>query len=276
MSKAFSHQCALQIIALQLALIPVAFASESPLISTSRTSCVQIWSEDAKVSGTGFFVGKQHVATCMHVVSSASVQGDKVDWVPFGAIKIKTYGGETIEATVVSPPTQTDVAPLQWDFVVLKLKSIPKTQVSILHCCKDDTSPDVGSDAFFSGYPLNTPVMVTHKAMISGIDPSGNVICLESAINKGNSGGALLNTNGEIIGLITLREGGISKGLKDLSAYIDESRKHGGILLGGVDTLAAIQATITTLDRYISTGIGYAHAVKHLRLCLETHPELSQ
>ena len=62
-----------------------------------------------------------------------------------------------------------------------------------------------------------------------------------------------------------MREGGISKGLHELTLYIEATSKQGSIQIMGVDPLQAIKATVETLNTYISTGLGYARDIKFLR-----------
>src|SRR5258707_674336 len=85
------------------------------------------------------------------------------------------------------------------------------------------------------------------------------------ASNKGNSGGALLNTVGQAIAIVSMREGGISRGLQELTVHITETSKQGGVALMGVDPLQAMRAIIQTLDTHISTGIGYARSSRFLQ-----------
>ncbi len=62
-----------------------------------------------------------------------------------------------------------------------------------------------------------------------------------------------------------MREGGISRGLSNLTTYIDKTAPQGSVRIAGVDPLQATKAIIQTLDEYISTGIGYARAIKFAR-----------
>jgi len=112
------------------------------------------------------------------------------------------------------------------------------------------------------------------KAKISGVDINGSIICIQAPINKGNSGGALLSSDGNVLGVISMREGGISKGLDDLSKHIEITSKQGSVQIMGVDPLQSIRAIISTLDTYISTGIGYAIHIKYLREYCKKHPEI--
>ena len=107
--------------------------------------------------------------------------------------------------------------------------------------------------------------------MISGIDDSGSIICIQGSINKGNSGGALISGDGKAIGIISMREGGISKALQELTVYIEATSKQGSVQIMGVDPLKAIKATVETLNTYISTGIGYARYIKFLKEYCSKH-----
>src|SRR5207249_2307669 len=104
--------------------------------------------------------------------------------------------------------TPSDSTPLSQDFALLKLNTKPTKTYAKVTLAIDKEKQDVGDELVFSGYPLATPGMVTHRGMISGFDPSGSVIFIQAAINKGNSGGAVLNMDGHVIGIISNREGG--------------------------------------------------------------------
>ena len=82
--------------------------------------------------------------------------------------------GRTIPAVFLSVPTKKDPAPILHDFAVLRLPN-PQKQKG-LPFYKGSALPDVGTDVFFSGYPLGAPAMLTHKGMISGIEKTGTVV----------------------------------------------------------------------------------------------------
>lgn len=283
---------------LLLVLSIVAFAqcglsTEMSLVTTSRANAVRISIPSLKSGGTGFFIDEQHVVTAFHVIGKVNIHKKKdppeAEITMSSDITIILATGESIPAQVVSPKVfkstikltdplspsiQLDLVPVLTDFSILKLNQKPKTPVTPNPLLRGKALPDVGSEIIFSGYPLDAPTMLTHKGMISGITDNQAIICIEAPINKGNSGGALLNEDGDVIGIITNREGGISKGLDDLALEIKETQKHGGVALMGVDPLAAIQALIGTLDRYISPGIGYARTIKHVTDYLDRNPEI--
>jgi S1-C subfamily serine protease len=155
---------------------------------------------------------------------------------------------------------------------VLQLTQKPSKPIAVLSIVSDTNAVEVGDDIIFSGYPLATPAMVTHKGMISGVGLNGEIICIEAPINKGNSGGALCNSSGQAIGIISMKEGGIGIGLKEMAEQINGSSVK--VSIGGVDPMQGIQELTTTLDRYISTGIGYARSIQYLRDYLKKHPDM--
>jgi len=93
-------------------------------------------------------------------------------------------------------------------------------------------------------------------------------------LNSGEAGGALLNSQGHVVGIVSMREGGISQGLNDLTVYVDNTASQGNVRIMGVDPLQATKAIIQALDKYISTGIGYARSIKFAREYLGKNKEL--
>ena len=262
------------------------------ILEESRDNCVKISVHSTNSLGTGFFLDDLHIATCFHVIGSwqinQSVNPPEANILLGTGIKVLLEDGEVIDAEIVtptpttniklqeapSPNTQTLLTPVIQDFAVLKLKSKPKAIIKANPIYTEKNLPQIGSDILFSGYPFGTPAMITHKGMISGMAAGDQLICIQAPINKGNSGGALLTTKGEIIGIVSDREGGISLGLQELSKYIENTKKEGSVLIMGVDQLAVTKEIIQTLDTYISTGIGYARPVKYLKDYLNKNPEI--
>ena len=83
-----------------------------------------------------------------------------------------------------------------------------------------------------------------------------------------------MNSHGRAVGIISMREGGISQGLGELNVYIDQTASHGSVQIMGVDPLQATKAIIQTLDQYISTGIGYARSISFVREYISKNPQL--
>jgi len=247
---------------------------ETSVLEVSRASTVAVVSQSAKSRGSGFFVGDEYVLTCFHVVAALTVKGPTVNWKLHPDLQIILPSGEAIGGTVVSVPTDVDPSPLLNDFALVKLKNKPSKNFAKVELASDTETLSVGDDMMFSGYPLATPGMVTHWGMVSGFDSSSSVIFVQASINAGNSGGALLNAQGHVVGIVSMREGGISRGLEELKAEINRTSSQGSVRMMGIDTLQSTKAIIETLDRYISTGIGYAVSVRFAREYLDKNPGL--
>jgi S1-C subfamily serine protease len=267
------------IIGLLLSGVALAKTNDGLLLE-SRKNTVKIVAPEINSAGTGFFLDPLHVITCFHVISSIkAVSPTEVQWQIPKIINVTLSNGESIPATCVSIPTQQDSSALNGDFAILKLSRKPKLASLGLPLHKGKQISEVGADVIFSGYPLGAPTMLTHRGSVSGVTEDQKLICIQAPINKGNSGGALLNVNGEVIGIISSREGGISEGLDGVAKRIaDLEEGRSGIkitaTIGGVNTLAVTKELISTIDRYISTGIGYARSIKSLQEYIEKHPKL--
>lgn len=240
---------------------------ENNMYELSKKSCVKVISQTGNSSGSGFFIGDDIIATCFHVVAKIEVNGQTVNWSVFQDLKVITSTGEEILASCISMPSQTDSSPLLYDFAILKLVSVPSNLSDYKLDLSDEeiNNIDIGNLCYFSGYPLAVPTMITQQGNVSGIAIDKSIICIQGSINKGNSGGGLINAEGKVIGIVSMREGGISKGLQDLTRYIESTANQGSVRIMGVDPLQAIKATVETLNMYISTGIGYARDIKFLR-----------
>jgi S1-C subfamily serine protease len=259
------------IIILMLFLASLSVKAQHPIIEKSRLATVKIVSNLAKSSGTGFFLNERQIATCFHVVANIEVQAQTVKYEIFQDLKVVLPNGDSIDAKCLTSPSQSSQEPLLYDFAIVQLTSAPQTRTEALPIVQRDGQEPVGSDVYFSGFPLATPAMVTHKGMLSGRSSDGKIICVQAAINKGNSGGALLNQDGQVIGIVSMREGGISQALLELGRFIESTEKQGSVQLMGVDPLQSTKEIIHVLDTYISTGIGYAISAKYLREYIAKH-----
>jgi len=210
------------------------------------------------------------------VVVAIQQVGTGVNLVPFKDIHVILPSGEDIPAHIASLPTQSDPAPANDDFAFLQLDRSPSGLFTKIELAGDKEKFKLGDEVAFSGYPLSTPGMVTHRGMISGSNDSRGLIFIEAPVNKGNSGGALLNQEGHVIGIVSMREGGISEGLANVRSQIRQSAQHGQVTIMGVNPLSTTEALIDTLDEYINTGIGYARSIKFARSYLLQHPELTK
>ena len=151
--------------------------------------------------GSGVIIDaiKGYVLTNNHVISDAQ------------KISVQLNDGREFDAKLIGSDDQSDIALLQIQ------KASHLTQIAIA----DSDKLRVGDFAVAVGNPFGLGQTVT-SGIVSALGRSGlnlegleNFIQTDAAINRGNSGGALLNLNGELIGINTaiLAPGGGSIGI---------------------------------------------------------------
>ncbi|GMO44007.1 MAG: Do family serine endopeptidase [Termitinemataceae bacterium] len=159
--------------------------------------------------GSGIIVRQKgdtyYVLTNNHVVSDSS--GEAVD-----EIKVAVTEGKEYDAVLVGRDARRDLAMVKFD-------SKEKMTLAVLG---DSSTVDVGDWAIAVGNPLGFESSVT-MGIISAIGRTGgpgdninDFLQTDAAINQGNSGGALVNIRGEVIGInmwIASSNGGGSMGL---------------------------------------------------------------
>ncbi|WMY96472.1 MAG: Do family serine endopeptidase [Arsenophonus sp.] len=186
---------------------------------------------------------KGYILTNNHVIDNAD------------NIQIQVNDGREIEVKLVGRDSQTDIALLQIkDSNEENLKKLNLTAIKIA----DSDKLRVGDFAIAVGNPFGLGQTAT-SGIISALGRSGlnlegleNFIQTDASINRGNSGGALVNLNGELIGINTaiLAPGGGNIGIgfaipsnmaKSLS---DQIIKHGEVKRG----VLGIKGTEMTSD----------------------------
>jgi S1-C subfamily serine protease len=254
----------------------IGHAQDVSALHLSHDSTVRISSNTGRSSGSGSLVGDQLVLTCLHVaVLVQPAANNSVNLIALNDLMVTMPSGESIPAVIVSVPNQADTGPADHDFAFLRLARKPSGSYKTVRLAGDKSEPELGDEVVFSGYPLNVPGMVTHRGMVSGKDDRRDLIFIEASINKGNSGGAILNRKGEVLGIVSLREGGITQGLAQLREQINAQQGSGmQVMIMGIDPMTSYKALIDTIDTYISTGIGYAHSIRFVSEYLQRHPEI--
>ena len=137
--------------------------------------------------GSGFFVGNEEIATNFHVVEGA----DK------GSAKLF----DRSERYDIEGYTVLDV---DNDLIILKLQTIDQTIVSrVALPIGDSESIRIGDQIYAVGNPEGLEGTIS-DGIISGIrrlNRGYQRIQITAPISPGSSGGAVLNTNGEVIGV---------------------------------------------------------------------------
>ena len=144
-------------------------------------------------SGSGFIISEDgFIVTNYHVIQNANT------------ISVIMYDEEVYNAVVVGQNPNYDLAVLK----VLTDRELDTLSFS-------NSYPLVGEQVVAIGNPLGEfqnsmsvgHVSATNRNItIDGI--TFNAIQTDAAVNRGNSGGPLLNTSGEVVGVITAKSGG--------------------------------------------------------------------
>ena len=160
-------------------VIATQVSSDSPFFGPQETSA----------SGSGFVIDKAgHIITNYHVIEGAR------------EIQVNFSGNDRMDAKVIGSDPSTDIAVLQIDAQARALTPLP---------LGDSDSVSVGDAVIAIGNPFSLERTVT-AGIVSALQrritaPDGfaidEVIQTDAAINHGNSGGPLLNANGEVIGV---------------------------------------------------------------------------
>lgn len=161
-------------------------------------------SSTATAEGSGVIIKEDgYILTNNHIVNTSS-SSSFYEVGKANKVVVYLYNDETpYEATIVGTDEQTDLA-------VLKIDKTGLTAASL----GDSDSVKVGEFAMAIGNPLGMQSSVS-SGMISAVNrkvTSDNktytLIQTDAAINSGNSGGALVNAKGEVIGINTLKMSG--------------------------------------------------------------------
>ena len=162
-------------------------------------------SSTGTAAGSGIIISEDgYIITNNHVISAESTSS-YYEITKATGLKVKLYNDDTeYTATVIGTDAYTDLA-------VIKIDTTGLTPATLGN--SDDVK--VGDYAMALGNPIGMDFTVT-AGIVSAInrevqsnDGSTYVaIQTDAAINSGNSGGALVNSNGEVIGINTLKLSG--------------------------------------------------------------------
>ena len=177
--------------------------SSSPLYSIFGQGRGNSTTSEATASGSGIIISDDgYIVTNNHVVDSSS-ESTYYDISEATSVKVSLYGDDTqYDAKIIGKDSQTDLA-------VLKIDKTGLTAAEFA----DSDSVKVGEFAMAVGNPLDLGTSIT-CGVVSAInrkvqdsDGTTTYTCIQTdaAINSGNSGGALVNSQGQVIGINTLK-----------------------------------------------------------------------
>ncbi|MCD7772015.1 MAG: trypsin-like peptidase domain-containing protein [Oscillospiraceae bacterium] len=156
-------------------------------ITTSITTNYWGYTTTSAASGSGFIISSDgYILTNYHVIEDSD------------SITVSLYNGESYSATLVGYDESNDIA-------VLKIEAEGLSTVTL----GDSDALNVGDSVVAIGNPLGELTFTLTAGVVSALNrsvtlSSGSTMDLiqtDCAINSGNSGGALFNMYGEVVGI---------------------------------------------------------------------------
>ena len=165
---------------------------------------------DGRLSGSGFIVANDIVITNHHVIE--------------GAKKISVVFHDRTKTTVRGSLFIDQKVPKGRDIAVLKIDKIsPDAKILKLF----DDLPEQGTEVIAFGQPEGEEFSVT-KGIVSAVRgareaglPAGTWIKHDASISPGNSGGPLVNLEGQVVGMNTFTNLGSQKIAQNLNYAIN-------------------------------------------------------
>ena len=157
-----------------------------PVIKRTLPGVAEIVTPRGK--GTGFVIDSRGLLlTNRHVVGR------------FPEVDVKFNDGRTLRAKVVGKTADLDTALLEIQ------NNQSKTKYSALPLCIKKTAT-VGEDIIVIGNPLGLQSTTT-RGIISGVrnEDGSTMLQIDAPVNPGNSGGPIVNYNGEVLGIVTAK-----------------------------------------------------------------------
>lgn len=167
-------------------------------ITTSVTTNIWGFQTTSAASGSGFIISADgYILTNYHVIDSAD------------AITVSLFDGTTYDAALIGYDESNDIAVLK-----VEAKDLPPVILG------DSDSLNVGDQVVAIGNPLGELTFSLTSGYVSAMDRevtlsssiTMNLIQTDCAINSGNSGGALFNMYGEVIGVTNAKYSSSSSG----------------------------------------------------------------
>ena len=153
---------------------------------------------ESQSSGSGIIIGQNDVELLL-VTNNHVIQGSKTLTVTF-------HDGKSHEAQIKGTDSDLDLAILSVPLNGIEKSTMEAIKVATLG---DSDALRVGEPTIAIGNALGYGQSVT-AGIVSALNCTlenyeGKLIQTDAAINPGNSGGALLNANGEVIGINTMK-----------------------------------------------------------------------
>lgn len=223
-------------------------------ITTSVTTNYWGFQTTSAASGSGFILTADgHVLTNYHVIESSN------------SISVTLYDGKSYDAALIGYDESSDIA-------VLKIDADGLTPVVL----GDSDNLNVGDSVVAIGNPLGELTFSLTSGAVSALNReitlsnsvTMNLIQTDCAINSGNSGGALFNLYGEVIGITNAKYSGSGSGasIDNIGFAIPINHVRGiveSIIENGYVAKPYIGVTVTDVsDETMGYGLPAGAAVK--------------
>ena len=234
--------------------VPVVEVYTESWDATTREASV-----DKSAQGSGCYILADeeeggYVLTNYHVVQDGDL------------FKILWLGGEECDATLVGYDDGTDIAVLKFtDAVPEGVEPIPmgdsdELRIGELAICIGN--PGSGEETFFGTVTTGIISGIERDSVNAGnFTRSVPVIQTDAAINSGNSGGALLNAKGELVGIPTLKLAVVYEGLSfcipinTIKEFIDQIISTGSVVRPRIGlTITSIDGPDEPMNKYPPIG----------------------
>lgn len=133
--------------------------------------------EERRGTCSGSYISPNVVLTARHCLEGAD------------SILVVTEDSQEREGTIVLIDKNVDLG-------ILSTEERHHTWLKI-----ERKNPSLGEQVFIYGQPLSIPFVLT-QGFIAKIHPLGHVLLLDATVNGGNSGSALLNKHGKVVGVV--------------------------------------------------------------------------
>jgi hypothetical protein len=188
------------------------------VISRAIPAIVSI--ETSQGRGSGFFVAPRTVITNRHVIQ------DNV------SVTVRLSTGQAL-------PGRVETSSTEYDLAIVRVDSAMPSQPILTLGTVNDVRP--GQEVIAIGLALGVFQNSVTRGIISAVRRADRTVMLQTdaAINPGNSGGPLLNRQGVVIGINTLKVGGPAESL----GFAVAADHAAGLLSGGRAPQAPFGAT---------------------------------
>jgi S1-C subfamily serine protease len=191
-------------------IAPTAPGALEDVVSRAIPAIVSI--ETGQGRGSGFFVAPRTVITNRHVIQ------DNV------SVTVRLSTGQTL-------PGRVETSSSEFDLAIVRVDSAMPSQAVLTLGTVNDVRP--GQEVLAIGLALGVFQNSVTRGIISAVRRADRTVMLQTdaAINPGNSGGPLLNRQGVVVGITTMKVGGPAESLGFAVAA-----DHATALLGGSRT----------------------------------------